>query len=145
MAKSVKLKEADTFLDTEGIRDFEQGKTQAEINAELIKANTYSTEETLIGTWLGEPLYRKVIAHKFDVTIGSKTEYKEYTIPLGVAAKEVVSLKTFNSNKYFFPHVINGGYTQAGKIVDNQIVLQVMGDTWNAAQTWYFVVEYTKA
>ncbi|MDO5776287.1 MAG: hypothetical protein Q4P22_06670 [Eubacteriales bacterium] len=33
MAKSVKLKEADTFIDTEGIRDFEQGKTQAEINA----------------------------------------------------------------------------------------------------------------
>lgn len=33
MAKSVKLKEADTFIDTEGIRDFEQGKTQTEINA----------------------------------------------------------------------------------------------------------------
>lgn len=33
MAKSVKLKEADTFIDTEGIRDFTQNKTQAEINA----------------------------------------------------------------------------------------------------------------
>lgn len=99
----------------------------------------------MIGTWLGKPLYRKVITHKFEVTIGSKTEYKEYTVPLGVGVKEVVSLRTFNSNKYFFPHVINGGYTQTGKIVDNQIVLQVMGDTWNAAQTWYFVVEYTKA
>ena len=33
MAKSVKLKEADTYIDTEGIRDFEKGKTQAEINS----------------------------------------------------------------------------------------------------------------
>lgn len=35
MAKSVKLKEADTFIDAEGIRDFKQGKTQTEINAML--------------------------------------------------------------------------------------------------------------
>ena len=35
IAKSVKLKEADTFIDTEGIRDFEQGKTQAAINADV--------------------------------------------------------------------------------------------------------------
>lgn len=33
MAKSVKLKDADTYIDTEGIRDFEKGKTQAEINS----------------------------------------------------------------------------------------------------------------
>lgn len=39
MAKSVTLKEADTFIDTEGIRDFEQGKTQAEINASLVQAD----------------------------------------------------------------------------------------------------------
>lgn len=39
MAKSVKLKEADTFIDTEGIRDFEQEKTQAEINASLVQAD----------------------------------------------------------------------------------------------------------
>lgn len=39
MAKSVKLKEADTFIDTEGIRDFAQQKTQAEINESLVQAN----------------------------------------------------------------------------------------------------------
>lgn len=39
MAKSVKLKEADTFIDAEGIRDFEQGRTQAEINADLVQAD----------------------------------------------------------------------------------------------------------
>lgn len=28
---------------------------------ELVEQNTYSTTETVIGTWLGKPLYRKVI------------------------------------------------------------------------------------
>ena len=36
MAKSVKLKEADTFIDTDGIYDFEQKKTQKEINNSVL-------------------------------------------------------------------------------------------------------------
>ena len=35
MAKSVKLKEKDTFLDPEGIFDFKRNKTQEELNMEV--------------------------------------------------------------------------------------------------------------
>lgn len=71
MAKSVKLKEADTFIDTEGIRDFEQGKTQAVINDELIKKHEFhSSGKTLVGTYDGKPLYRQTV--EFSVNKGGQ-------------------------------------------------------------------------
>ena len=62
MAKSVKLKEADTYIATEGIYDFKQEKTQAVINDELIKKHEFhSSEKTLVGTYDGKPLYRQTV------------------------------------------------------------------------------------
>ena len=54
MAKSVKLKEADTFIDTEGIRDFTQGKTQAEINANVDALNWIEDYKAMIKIIAGE-------------------------------------------------------------------------------------------
>ena len=56
MAKSVKLKEADTYIDTEGIRDFEQGKTQAEINAAVapMLQETSTWKQTFANGWTVE-------------------------------------------------------------------------------------------
>lgn len=47
MAKSVKLKEADTFIDTEGIRDFTQNMSQAEINAEFFRIKPMKISDLL--------------------------------------------------------------------------------------------------
>ena len=54
MAKSVKLKEADTYIDTEGIRDFAQGKTQAAINADMDALNWIKDYKAMIKIIAGE-------------------------------------------------------------------------------------------
>ena len=62
MAKSVKLKETDTYIATEGIYDFKQEKTQDVIIDELIQKHEFhSSEKTLVGTYDGKPLYRQTM------------------------------------------------------------------------------------
>ena len=54
MAKSVKLKEADTFIDTEGIYDFGQNRPQAEINADVDALNWIKDYKAMIKIIAGE-------------------------------------------------------------------------------------------
>ena len=54
MAKSVKLKEADTFIDTEAVYDFTQGKTQATINADANALNWIDDYKAMIKIIAGE-------------------------------------------------------------------------------------------
>ena len=54
MAKSVKLKEADTYIDTEAVYDFTQGKTQATINADASALNWIDDYKAMIKIIAGE-------------------------------------------------------------------------------------------
>ena len=61
MAESVRLKDG-RYIDTDGIYDFGQKKTQTVINDELIqKHNFHSSEKTLVGTYDGKRLYRQTV------------------------------------------------------------------------------------
>lgn len=75
MAKSVKLKEADTFIDTEGIRDFAQEKTQAVINAD-VKAVLDSIDgwepltisATVCKAWINKRLHIGFLQYNFEAS-----------------------------------------------------------------------------
>ena len=109
---------------------------------------TYSTDETEIGTWLGAPLYRKVVTHT--VLKGSAT----ISVDLGVSDVtvrrfEVYLIRANESSLRPLPFIS----------VDNQYNISVMMNTHNTTPVMYIaainssiyaestiiaIIEYTK-
>lgn len=121
--------------------------------------NIYSTEETQIGTWLGKPLYRKVIQlQSSQFGSGTATTGGSYTIPHGVNNIEFI---THNSNALwirnvsplqyrYFPLVLFNNVDWNGQVYfTNANCIFELGTTLlNQIRTntnaMYAILEYTK-
>lgn len=107
---------------------------------EIDDLNAYSTNETLIGTWLGKPLYRKVYS---TIMNGGQA-----TIPIGltnVSIKRMESLISLSENNNAFP-----GNVYRGDSATNQTCYIAGGNITFSTQydrTGYelnVILEYTK-
>ena len=60
----------------------------------------YSEEETVVGTWMGKPLYRKVIARNKSITNGSSITVSSLNIDELIKI-DSINQNQSNNNKYF--------------------------------------------
>jgi len=99
-----------------------------EVDTKITNMETYSTTETLIGTYLGEPLYRMVISFNESLVVTMNAAWVDTGVTLDFI-KELTRLTCLggvngfvwnilsgfiNSNKLTLTSVVNGGSGTAG-------------------------------
>lgn len=97
------------------------------------KENVYSTQETIVGTWLGsEPIYRRVFEnYSFG---GIQNAWTDTGITM-TNVKNLISVKVTGRNAPLLPPF---GY----KIDNNKLQYYSINSSWN--NTYNVIVEYTK-
>ena len=117
-----------------------------EIDSKYENANTYSTTETVIGTWLGKPLYRKVIQTTTNISNNTR-------IPHNISNAEMVWCERafiFNSSgnvTHTLPITLYGEGTDEDKLncyVDLTNIVAKVQTSWGTSWEKYFVLNYTK-
>lgn len=110
--------------------------------------NIYTTGETLIGEFLGKPLYRKVIEYNQNTMIGKDNDVTNMLIPHNISNfKQIVNHSGVSSTGNILP-ILNGtnSTTQSVNIsfVDDTGITFRIINVQLAARIWYFTLEYTK-
>ncbi len=107
------------------------------------KANTYSTNEIAIGTWLGQPLYRKVITGTLPTGEGVNT----FTFP----GYEIINYRGKIQSQYdtWFPldtyYQAENGYSTYSYLNGAKDTLYIRCiDFYNTSSKYEIVLEYTK-
>lgn len=106
-------------------------------------SNIYSDEETVIGVWMGKPLYRKVVyAESVDCT----SEGFKY-INHGVEHIDM----PISVNYMFITKDSSSGATMANTfnnvisaVVLQKTMIRLYVKAWDDVKDWYFTIEYTK-
>lgn len=108
------------------------------INTNLTNATTYSTTETVVGTWMGKPLYRKVI--NFGTLPNINVKYVNHNIE---NMETVINLYgIFNDSTYQIKIPAGGDYNSNIQTTDTQIGI---GTPQNLTSfSGYVIIEYTK-
>lgn len=123
-----------------------------ELNNILEKEN-YSTEEQVIGKWLGKTLYRKVVTYNNTETIGSTGTMTTVSIPHNISNIDLVVnhkliMSKVNNIQYMFPAYNGDSAVKKGTVIseihDTNILMRIINDTWGAGKTFYIILEYTK-
>lgn len=112
--------------------------------------NNYSTEETVIGTWLGKPLYRKV----FEFDVEAKTNVSFTKDELGISETEHIIINMGSSTAlYYNPSRTKNGFSDISYYIsdtdrahvyinfDKTMTIQNQNQT---PRKYYIVLEYTK-
>lgn len=115
-----------------------------EVNTNQINSSTYSTNEIVIGTYLGKPLYRKVLTGMLPTGKGEnnfnlssecsiKTKYGRIKSTLGAI---------FELDTYYIP---SKAYSISSWIAADEHTLKVeCGENYNTNSKYEITVEYTK-
>ena len=112
--------------------------------------SVYSTSEQRIGTWLGKPLYRKVIEYINTSDINATGTTLTVNIPHSISNLQLVTnARGFASGGWMFPLIVGTGttFTNTTGIYNvniSNIQLRVTNDRWTSNGHFYFVLEYTK-
>lgn len=112
------------------------------INNKFNEISTYSTEERVIGTWLGKPLYRKVI------NFGSLPNATTKLVTTTLANVNYINMYGMANNETdYFPlnmsRPVSGSNLDLGcRINNNNIVIESATDRSNFNA--YIILEYTK-
>ena len=112
---------------------------------ELNRANIYSTEEQVVGTWMGKPLYRKVIIAN-NISISNAT-----TIATGITNADTITecrgkfKNSYSGLTLTYPLVQNSGTILSCNFLNGDIVFQG-NETYSSSsdRTHIFTLEYTK-
>lgn len=102
----------------------------------------YLADEKRIGTWMGKPLYRKII----NITDFTPNDYHRVTIAPNCKIKQYDGYITRNSGNSVdgFSKGVGATYgSLVSSIRENQIEY-LISETYINIETGYFVVEYTK-
>ena len=104
--------------------------------------NVYSTEEQKIGTYLGKPLYRKVIV----VTDGSITEVDISSLNVDHIMYDKSTIDFYTNDIHFTRHEFNNGGTESFILFKRNNTMQIRISnikitTFNKIE---LVLEYTK-
>ena len=139
--------ETDTKLNTK--QEKLTAGTGIEITGENIINNiqgNYSTDEIRIGTWMGKPLYRKVIKTTMAETSQSGT-YVNKVVPIGLRTDFGYVEKAIlisGTQCMALPYINNAGYSTKCFMNENsQFVLANGNSGFNNCET-YGIIEYTK-
>lgn len=131
----------------------------AELNSKVANIGTYSTTETVIGTWFGKPLYRKVIQlSTSSFGTGTATEGATITIAHNISNIEIITHKTNilwirNTNPLQFrpfPSVLFSNSAWDGQVyyTNANIIFEIGATLLNQIRTntsaIYAILEYTK-
>ena len=116
---------------------------QDNIEAAIELANTYSTSEIQIGTWLGKHLYRKV----FDVGVLPSSHAK--TIATGFSQIKVTKLygikySSFNMSANIFPYNNGTVLNTIDLYMDNAGNIVIIPNDDLSGFKAYVIVEYIK-
>ena len=113
------------------------------------KARTFSTSETVIGTWIdGKPLYRKVVAVDFPTNTTPIINYPHgisnisYVVSVNLIWWDIEDARWYNNFKD-----TTGTYIQIDGISNTQVRIKSVGTAvnWNYRTAGkYAIVEYTK-
>lgn len=118
------------------------------VNNKFNEISTYSTEEQVIGTWLGKPIYRKIITYTQTSAIGILNDITHILIPHNIANfKQVIKIYGVSSIGNVLP-ILNGTNmsSQSASIssVDSNNINFRLINIQLSMRTWYFTLEYTK-
>ena len=119
-------------------------ESSVNINRILCEKSAYSTEETVIGTWIdGKPLYRKSFIVKGITAVS-------YTFSLASLNMDMCFFdfthSIFKQGAYSLPFGIYGSNTDYNRVFfqDNNKVVFQFGSVYTMSKDLYFTLEYTK-
>lgn len=105
-------------------------------------SNVYSEQETIIGTWLGKPLYRKVI---YVPSIDCTNEGFKTVVHNVNNIKKVINFNFTLDAKDLTNDYTNMVYnTVITSIGFNNQNIRLYVNKWAVITDWYFIMEYTK-
>lgn len=118
------------------------------------KQHVYSTEETVVGTWIdGKPIYRQIMSGICPATTADGT-FRAATYSIGCEVDHLVAMHGWvinnlsNPEHIPFPYITNsgGGFAKCGMTTVSGDSKAWVGTNLVAAKTfpWYLCIEYTK-
>lgn len=100
---------------------------------------TYSLEEQVIGTWLGKPLYRKVIEYTF---LEANTPNAVTTIPNLEYFTKIEGFFVEGINRFLVPYSYNNEAINC--YTSNNTLYEVHNYSFPNNKTAFITIEYTK-
>ena len=112
---------------------------------ELNNQEVYSTGETKIGTFLGKPLYRKVInAGTPSISSGGTISIAHNISNIGILKSVEATLVANNyTNQYPIPYISGSRNTSISNVTTTNVIIQSTSESWSG-HTLYIILEYTK-
>ena len=132
------------IVDTENVEDKTSNAPSMRLVEEMVK-DIYSTEEVRIGTWLGKPLYRKIIETTMPETPSNGVYITKNTTNIPDMSFGYVSraIAISNNQYYTLPYINNSGYATKFFIEIQDLILANGNTSFNNSKT-FVVLEYTK-
>lgn len=107
-------------------------------------AHHYSTNETVVGTWIdGSTLYEKTIAYTPSGTISSNTTIANIPNAEVMRVTEATAYNPSDNRGYTLPDVRANGGTKI-TYDDGDVILEIISDSWSSSWTFYVTIQYTK-
>ncbi|MBQ8044717.1 MAG: tail fiber protein [Clostridia bacterium] len=111
---------------------------------EINEINTYSTEEQVIGMWIGKPYYRKIInvnnlAIADGVTLEHGIENIDEVLPMTRGSMKAIS----SPYQYHYPLVSRNGNI-VDFVVGEEHIMWIGNDSWVNSNSHKIVIYYTK-
>lgn len=103
--------------------------------------NTYSTTETVVGTYNGKPLYRKIITGTFSTTETLVSD-QIYSATISVSVSNIDKLFADSDHSYYVVGTAIRGFI--GIIVSDSNEIQPITRFSRSNATYYIPIEYTK-
>ena len=112
---------------------------QQKINDSFKENNIYSTTETVVGTWMGKPIYRKVI------DLGQLPNNSSKTVETGLNSEEIRIVKisgNASTSTGNYQSGLNDINTRLYLIPDGKLSIRTVDDF--SLYYGYAILEYTK-
>ena len=126
----------------------EIAKVDTELNAKLDGLSTYSTEETICGTWIdGKPIYRKVITYTLSNALTGLVEIAHNIQNIETPIRIVFGKATVpgSSNSITIPSQYDSTtFIQLGAFSDTYVQLFTGSTNWTSLKEITLCLEYTK-
>ena len=119
-------------------------ESSVNINRILCEKSVYSTEETVVGTWIdGKPLYRKSFTVKGITAVSYTHNLADLNMDMCLFD---FSHSVFKQGVYSLPFGIYGSNTDYNRVFfqDNNSVVFQFGSIYTMSKDLYFTIEYTK-
>ena len=115
-------------------------------NIEEAITNSYSTEEQVIGTWMGKPLYRKVIS--VNTSFSKQLEFEHGVENFERIWIDVADSYFVDANNAVLPLISTSYYTDFSQrlnaMIYNRNIILYSDGSWGTDWTKVITLKYTK-